>query len=173
MAMKKPWITIAGCGPGGKDYITPAALAAIRQADILVGAGRLLETFPKSRVKRIPVGADVEAALNQMKTCKGRKVTVLVTGDPGLCSFAKPVVKRFGPASCRIIPGISSVQTAFARAGTDWQDARIINAHSGYTAIPPSSLADIPKLAVLAGHPEARNWINAVAAILEIGRAHV
>jgi cobalt-precorrin-7 (C5)-methyltransferase len=170
MAINKPWITIAGCGPGGLDYITPAALTAIKQAEVLVGAVRLLESFAGIKARHIPVGANVEAALDEMKKCKGRKVTVLVTGDPGLGSFAKPVVKRFGMSSCRIIPGISSVQTAFARAGTDWLDARIINAHSGYSSIPPASLAGLPKLAVLAGHEAARNWIHAVAEAL--GRSY-
>jgi precorrin-6y C5,15-methyltransferase (decarboxylating) CbiE subunit len=168
--MTKPWITIAGCGPGGLDYITPAALTAIQQADVLVGAVRLLASFPGNKARQIPVGADVDSALDQMKTCKGRKVTVLVTGDPGLCSLAKPVIKRFGLSACRIIPGISSVQTAFARAGSDWQDARIINAHSGHSAIPPASLAGLPKIAVLAGHESARGWLQAVADVL--GRSY-
>lgn len=166
MAITKPRITIVGCGPGGLDYMTPAAHAAISQAEVLVGASRLLESFPDNPAPRIPVGANVEAALDQMETHRGKRITVLVTGDPGLCSLAKPVVGRFGHDACRIIPGISSIQTAFARAGTDWLDAKIINAHGGNPPVPASSLAGIPKLAVLAGHPKSRRWLNDVAATL-------
>jgi len=166
MAMTKHRITIVGCGPGGLDYMTPAVHHAIQQADVLVGAHRLLAEFPNAASKRIPVGANVEAALDQMETHRGKRMTVLVTGDPGLCSLAKPVVARFGRAACQIIPGISSIQTAFARAGTDWLDARIINAHGGNPPVAPATLMGIPKLAVLAGHPKCRGWLNDVAATL-------
>ena len=166
MAITRHRITIVGCGPGGLDYMTPAAHTALSQADVLVGATRLLESFPEIPAKRISVGANVEAALDQMESQLGKRMTVLVTGDPGLCSLAKPVVARFGRAACRIIPGISSIQTAFARAGTDWLDARIINAHGGNPPVPAASLAGIPKLAVLAGHPKCRRWLNEVAAVL-------
>lgn len=166
MAVTRHRITIAGCGPGGLDYMTPAAHAAINRAEVLVGAARLLESFPEGPAKRITVGANVEEALVKMESHRGRRITVLVTGDPGLCSLAKPVVNRFGRAACKIIPGISSFQTAFARAGTDWLDARIINAHGGNPPADPVSLAGIPKLAVLAGHPKSRPWLNKVAAAL-------
>jgi len=46
-----------------------------------------------------------------------QRIAVLVTGDPGLFSLAKPVIERFGRTRCRVIPGVSSVQTAFARIG--------------------------------------------------------
>lgn len=166
MALKKHRINIVGCGPGGLDYMTPAAHAAIQQADVLVGAHRLLESFPESAAERIPVGAHIAPVLDRMESHCGKRIAVLVTGDPGLCSLAKPVVGRFGRAACRIIPGISSIQTAFARAGTDWLDARIINAHGGNPPVPAASLAGIPKLAVLAGHPKCRRWLNEVAATL-------
>lgn len=166
MTQTKYRITIVGCGPGGLDYMTPAVHQAIQDAEVLVGAHRLLAEFPKGPAKRIPVGANVEAALDEMDSHRGKRVTVLVTGDPGLCSLAKPVVARFGRTACRIIPGISSIQTAFARAGTDWLDARIINAHGGNPPASPASLDGIPKLAVLAGHPKCRVWLNEVAATL-------
>ena len=169
MAVRKHRITIVGCGPGGFDYMTPAAYHAIQEADVLVGAHRLLAEFPGNAADRIPVGANVAAALDQLEPHRGKRVTVLVTGDPGLCSLAKPVVSRFGRAACRIIPGISSIQTAFARAGTDWLDARIINAHGGHPPVDPATLAGIPKLAVLAGHPKCRGWLNDVAATLGNG----
>lgn len=42
MAITRHRITIVGCGPGGLDYMTPAAHTALSQADVLVGATRLL-----------------------------------------------------------------------------------------------------------------------------------
>ncbi|MDD5348824.1 MAG: precorrin-6y C5,15-methyltransferase (decarboxylating) subunit CbiE [Chthoniobacteraceae bacterium] len=160
-------ITIAGCGPGALEYVTPAALRAIEAAEVLVGARRLLENFPQSAATRIPVGADVPAALDAMAGHVGkRRIVVLVTGDPGLCSLARPVIRRFGADACRVIPGISSVQAAFASVGVEWFGARILSAHDHAPDLDPASLRGEERLAVLAGNPANAAWVDALAAAL-------
>jgi precorrin-6y C5,15-methyltransferase (decarboxylating) CbiE subunit len=160
MAIKP--ITIAGCGPGALDYVTPAARHAIEQAQVLVGAQRLLDAFPNLAAERIIVGANIPQILDAIAARLDRRVVVLVTGDPGLCSLARPVLRRFGREACRVIPGISSVQAAFASVGIDWQNARILSAHDTAPALDPSSLATEEKLAVLAGNPANAAWIAAL-----------
>jgi precorrin-6y C5,15-methyltransferase (decarboxylating) CbiE subunit len=92
----------------------------------------------------------------------------LVTGDPGLYSLAQPVLKRFGRESCEVIPGISSLQVAFARLGMDWVNARIIDAHGGNPDVDSASLARAEKIAIFAGRAEAIKWVaNFVRAIGE------
>ena len=114
-------LVIAGCGPGAVDYVTPVVLRAVERADVLVGASRLLDLFPSCRGEKIAVGADIEKVLNEIEAHRcNKRVVILVTGDPGLCSLARPVLSRFGPEACEVIPGISSVQVAFARIGLDW-----------------------------------------------------
>ena len=160
-------ITIVGCGPGSLDHLTPAALREIEQAQVLVGARRLLETFPQVEAVRIVVGADVQQALDALAERLGKgRIVVLVTGDPGLCSFARPVIRRFGHASCRVIPGISSVHAAFASVGADWLGAKIISAHGCAPSIDPASLVQEDKLAVLAGNPANAAWVEALAVTL-------
>jgi precorrin-6y C5,15-methyltransferase (decarboxylating) CbiE subunit len=160
-------ITIVGCGPGALEYVTPAALREIEQAKVLVGAKRLLEMFPHVAADRIVVGANVQQALDALAARLGEPhVVVLVTGDPGLCSFARPVIRRFGRASCRVIPGISSVQAAFACVGIDWLGARILSAHDNAPSLDPAGLAEEEKLAVLAGNPSNAEWIESLIAAL-------
>jgi precorrin-6B methylase 1 len=71
------------------------------------------------------------------------------------------VVAQFGRESCLVIPGVSSVQVAFARLGLDWADARIISAHkqNPEPAI-EETLRDENKLAILAGRDAALVWIS-------------
>jgi cobalt-precorrin-7 (C5)-methyltransferase len=153
-------IVIVGCGPGGEACLTAGARRAVAGADVLVGAGRLLELFPDHPGERLPLGADIEKVLEEIAGRLSRgKVAVLVTGDPGLCSLARPVLRRFGRESCTVIPGISSLQVAFARLGLDWMDARIVDAHGREPDIDPVLLARESKIAVLAGRPEALRWI--------------
>jgi len=160
-------ITIAGCGPGALEYVTPAALRAIERAEVLVGARRLLENFPDSAAERIVVGADVPTALEAIASHFGqRRIVVLVTGDPGLCSLAQPVIRRFGRSACHVIPGISSVQAAFASVGVDWFGARILSAHDHAPELDPASLACEEKLAVLAGNPSTTAWVENLAVVL-------
>ena len=171
MDVKTPPIIIAGCGPGSPDYLTPAARKAIEDAEVLVGAGRLLELFPGHGGEKIVVGADIEKVLGQIDSRLGRsRIVVLVTGDPGLCSLARPVLKRFGRTACRVIPGISSVQAAFAGIGMDWLGARIIDAHGNDPHMTPASLVNEGKIAVFAGRSEAIRWVAGLVKAIGEGR---
>jgi cobalt-precorrin-7 (C5)-methyltransferase len=170
MEMKNASLVIAGCGPGSPDYLTPAARIAIDKAEVLVGAGRLLELFPDHKGEKITVGADIEKVLNEIDSQSGRRIVVLVTGDPGLCSLAAPILRRFGRSRCEVIPGVSSVQTAFAAIGMDWLDARIIDAHGENPRLKPASLKKEGKIAVFAGRKDAIAWVVNLAKAIGKGR---
>jgi precorrin-6y C5,15-methyltransferase (decarboxylating) CbiE subunit len=157
-------ITIVGCGPGALDHLPTVAQRAIAEADVLVGACRLLDLFPSLTAERIEVGANVPKLLDQMAPRVGQaNIVVLVTGDPGVCSLAQPVIQRFGRENCRVIPGISSVQVAFARLGLDWFGARLLTAHERIPDIDTTDLLKQDKIAVLAGNLATIPWIVAVA----------
>jgi cobalt-precorrin-7 (C5)-methyltransferase len=159
MGKEKP-ILIVGCGPGAPDFLTPAGRKAIEGAEVLVGASHLLDLFPKHPAERIRVHADIPKILEEIAVrLHRRKIAVLVTGDPGLCSLAQPVLKRFGRESCEVIPGISSLQVAFARLGLDWVNARIIDAHDGNPDMDSAFLAQAEKIAIFAGRAEAIKWV--------------
>jgi cobalt-precorrin-7 (C5)-methyltransferase len=172
MAIEKRKIIIVGCGPGGIDYITPAARAAAAKADVFIVSRRLKDLFPEVAAERIDSGTDVAGILDTMASRRddGRQVVLLATGDPGLFSLAKPVIGRFGRENCEVIPGISSIQIAFARLGLDWQDARIISAHAGDPEATAADLYDAGKIAVLGGRDAALTWIAGLLRELGSGR---
>ncbi|MBW8016153.1 MAG: precorrin-6y C5,15-methyltransferase (decarboxylating) subunit CbiE [Planctomycetes bacterium] len=161
MEVIKNIITIVGCGPGSPDYITPAANNAVANATVLVGAQRLLDLFPDSKAKRIIVTGQIEDALDKIQHAIDiQPVTVLVSGDPGLFSLAKTVIKRFDISKCKVIPAVSSVQTAFARIGVDWFDAKIISGHHKLADIEKLDLKNCRKIAILAGHKDIKPWLS-------------
>ncbi len=144
-------ITIVGCGPGSESCITKEALSAIKQATFLVGSSHLLSLFGRKSQEMIVFDGDAEGTLDKIASNLGqKKIAVLVSGDPGISSFSKSVIKRFGVASLKVIPGISSIQVAFARLGLEWLGAKIISVHGG---VPPTfsynDLAKVDKIAVL------------------------
>lgn len=156
-------ISIVGCGPGGLSCVTGEAHEAVRNAGVLIGAKRLLDLFPESGALRIAVNGSVEGTISAVIEHRNAGVAVLVTGDPGIASLARGIVAHFGRDACRVIPGISSVQVAFARLGRDWTDARIVNAHSGTPATSYRSLAGEQKIAVLVGSPDTTAWVAGLA----------
>jgi cobalt-precorrin-7 (C5)-methyltransferase len=168
MELNRNIITIVGCGPGSPDYITPAANNAVANATVLVGAQRLLDLFPASKADQIAVTGHIEDALDEIQLAiDTQSVTVLVSGDPGLFSLAKTVIKRFGISRCKVIPAVSSVQTAFARIGLDWHDAKIISGHYKLAEIEKLNLQTQSKIAILAGHKDIKPWLSQLVNELE------
>lgn len=165
MAVTQPQkLTIVGCGPGSPDHLTEAGRRAIARAGLLVGAPHLLDLYATPAHERISVGSDISYVLNAIATrLEQVRTVVLVSGDPGLCSLAGPVLRRFGRDSCEVIPGVSSVQLAFARLGLDWLDARIVSAHKGVPDLTPADLERSGSIAVLAGHRKSQSWIADMA----------
>ncbi len=160
MTLEKKKILIVGCGPGAEEYVTPAARTAALKAEVLIVSKRLERLFPECPAERIDSGVDVEGALRVMAARRdaGKQVVLLATGDPGIASLARPVVRRFGIENCVIIPGISSIQVAFARLGLSWQEARIVTAHSHNPQVSVAELKKTEKIAILGGRPEALTW---------------
>ena len=168
MAVSPARIMIVGCGPGSERHVTPAARDAVAGADTLVGSQRLLALFPENAAERILFEGSISALVERMAElhARGRRLAVLVSGDPGLCSLGRRVIKRLGREKCEVIPGVSSVQMAFARLGLDWADVRILSAHGRTPDIPLEELGRCEKIAILAGTPEALRWSAAVAVAL-------
>ncbi len=157
-------INIVGCGPGGREYVTLAACGAVKQADVVVGSQRLLAMFDLAGKRSAELPARSAEAIKVIgEQLEFGEVAVLVSGDPGLYSLARSVLGSFGRDNCRVIPGISSVQAAFAAVGVDSSDVKVISAHGRAPEETADQLASYPKLAVLAGTPEAMKWTASLA----------
>jgi len=167
MAVSRKTIEIVGCGPGGTEYLTDAARSAVSGAELLAGSLRLVELFPDHRGERLLVDAHIEPLLDRLERAwrLGRKVAVLVSGDPGLYSLAGRLLERFGRENCRVTPAVSSLQAAFARLGLSWDNVRVISAHG---RVPPRDvdLSQSDKLAVLCGTREAMRWAASTSELL-------
>lgn len=189
---RAPRIVIAGCGPGAADHVTPAVRRAVARADVVIGARRLLALFPRARAERRAVTADIAATLDRLAALLKKKrprsrhggmalrqaqtqtsvasgqpsIVVLVSGDPGFFSLARAVIARFGRAACTVIPGVSSMQTAFARVGASWENARLISAHTRQPTLRPATLRAQEAIGILAGNPATWSWVRTVAQAL-------
>jgi cobalt-precorrin-7 (C5)-methyltransferase len=156
-------ITIVGCGPGARECVTPEALDAVLRAEVLIGAPRLLHLFEEATAERLPTRGSIAEVSAAILANRVRRIAILVTGDPGIASLAHPILERFGLAACHVIPGVSSVQVAFARLGVDWMGARILSAHGDLPCIDFGALEGESKIAILTGSAGAAQWTAELA----------
>ena len=168
--MSRP-ITIIGCGPGARRFLTSEAVDAAAQADVLVGAARVLALFPESPAERVTLSGSIETLIELIAHRKKRDaVAVLVTGDPCVHSLSGRIVERFGIEHCRIIPGIGSVQLALSRLGLDAAQTTIVSAHHRLPEVNIAVLSAFETVAILTGHPASLTWIQSLAETLGSGR---
>jgi len=123
-------IIVVGIGPGSPDYILPIASRKIAEAKVLVGSQRALDAFaPLGSITRT-IGKDIKEVLDFIREALVKNsVVVMVSGDPGFYSLLAALRSNFSQSKITVIPGISSMQLAFARMSEVWQDAQLISMH--------------------------------------------
>ena len=103
------------------------ARAALAEADVVVGAARLLalvdDDVERADVERVVLGP-VAPALERIR---GRRAVVLAGGDPGFFGIVR-LLREHGHAPA-VLPARSSVQRLFARLGRSWDDVAVVSAH--------------------------------------------
>jgi len=123
-------IIVAGIGPGNPDYMLPAALSAIRSAKVLVGGSRVLADYAGEGQRTMTIKRDIAAVMDFIRgELMHDDVVVMVSGDPGYFSLLDALRRDFLPETISVIPGISSIQFAFARLALPWHDAEFLSFH--------------------------------------------
>jgi len=133
--------------------LSPRAEAALRSATLVVGGRRHLAALPALAAARgagartVALG-ELAPALDALACHEGDAV-VLASGDPGFFGIVRALRER-GLAAV-VLPAVSSVALAFARAGLPWDDAIVVSAH-GRDLRPAINVCRAhPKVAVLTG----------------------
>ncbi|MGW2295040.1 precorrin-6y C5,15-methyltransferase (decarboxylating) subunit CbiE [Streptomyces violaceorubidus] len=108
--------------------LTAAARSALGAATLVAGAAHHLalpEVPPAA--ERIRLGS-VALAARRLAAHRGTTV-VLADGDPGFFGVVRTLrAPEFG-LEVEVVPAVSSVAAAFARAGMPWDDAHVVVAH--------------------------------------------
>ncbi|MER6330345.1 precorrin-6y C5,15-methyltransferase (decarboxylating) subunit CbiE [Streptomyces sp. NPDC001034] len=108
--------------------LTEAARSALGAATLVAGAAHHL-ALPElpSAAERVRLGS-VALAARRIAAHRGTAV-VLADGDPGFFGVVRTLrAPEFG-LEVEVVPAVSSVAAAFARAGMPWDDAQVVVAH--------------------------------------------
>ena len=126
--MNKGKITVVGIGPGNRDDITPAALSAIRQSDVIIGYNyyfQFIQDIIHPDTQCIDTGMKrekIRAEEAYKYASEGKTVTVISSGDAGIYGMAPLIyemrtMKEAPQVEIEVVPGISAFQKAASLLG--------------------------------------------------------
>ena len=120
-------LTIAGLGPGDAALITPEVSAALTEATDVVGYAPYVARVPSREGLRLHASdnrMELSRAGEALKlAAEGRRVVLVSSGDPGVFAMAAAVFEALEAApewqdiSIRVLPGVTAMLAAAARAG--------------------------------------------------------
>jgi precorrin-6B C5,15-methyltransferase / cobalt-precorrin-6B C5,C15-methyltransferase len=125
-----------------------AARAALDAATLVAGTRRHLA------LPHVPVGAEqivlgsIDIAARRIAKHRGTAV-VLADGDPGFFGVVRALRDPELGLEVEVVPGVSAVARAFARAGMPWDDARVVAVTSRTLRRAVNVCRAYPKVAVL------------------------
>ncbi len=124
-------IIIIGCGPGAADLITLRGSKAIKDADLIAGSARLIETFTaESSAEKIITDKNYSELFARFASMPSKtKIALLVSGDPLFSSLGSLAIRKLGKERCEVIGGMGSFQQAFINLKEPWTKYKIISLH--------------------------------------------
>ena len=122
-------VSLIGMGGAGTE-LAPAAIGRLEEAELILGAARLLAALPSAGAKTAEA-VRAEDILELLRHSGADCAAVVFSGDTGFFSGAARLMDRLRETGyeTELLPGLSSVQTLAARLGRPWQDWNLCSAH--------------------------------------------
>ena len=121
-------IDLIGIGMEGHATLTEDARLAIAQADLLIGARRMLDAVPVDERARF-YAYDPKEIAEYLACSKATHAAVLLSGDVGFFSGAKGLLEALKGHALRLIPGISSAVYFCAKLAIPWENMKFVSLH--------------------------------------------
>ncbi|MGI6031663.1 MAG: precorrin-3B C(17)-methyltransferase [Eubacteriales bacterium] len=116
---------VVGLGPGGADQITPRAMAALEESDVLAGYTVYVDLvrplFPDKEVLTTPMKKETDRCRMALeKALEGHTVAMVCSGDAGVYGMAGLVYQlaaNYPPVDIEVVSGISACCSGAAVLG--------------------------------------------------------
>ena len=118
-------LAVVGLGPGDVAHRTPAAEAAVRRAEVVIGYGPYVDACADlltavQEVVRSPIGDEtVRAKQAVAEAGAGRRVALVCSGDAGVYAMASLALQVAGDAGVdvEVVPGVTAALASSALLG--------------------------------------------------------
>ena len=127
--MTKPWLHIVGIGENGMAGLSPAARALVESAEVILGGDRHHDLAAVSKAERISWPSPFDAMIDTIRDFKGRRVVILVSGDPLWYSVGARIGRSIDPSEIVYHPQLSAFQLAACRMGWSLPDVSTLTIH--------------------------------------------
>ena len=126
---RRPEVSIVGLGPGAECAQTGEVREAIRTADCLIGAKRMLSAVaaPGRLCMEAIAPEAIADAIAAHPACA--RFAVIMSGDTGFFSGTKKLLPRLADCRVRVLPGLSSLSVLCARLGVSYEDVVPVSLH--------------------------------------------
>ena len=124
-------VTLIGMGSGQPENLTLQGLAALRQADLILGARRLLAVLPAGCTENRAAAYRPDEVAELLQTSGTENAVLVYSGDTGFYSGASSMMEKLEALGvrARVLPGLSSIQLLAAALGRPWQGWNLVSAH--------------------------------------------
>ena len=124
-------VTLIGMGSGQPENLTLQGLAALRQADLILGARRLLAVLPAGCTENRAAAYRPDEVAELLQTSGAENAVLVYSGDTGFYSGASSMMEKLENLGvrARVLPGLSSIQLLAAALGRPWQGWNLVSAH--------------------------------------------
>lgn len=127
--MPDPWLDIIGIGEDGEAGLSEEALHVLTQAEVIVGGDRHLNLTSNRTAERVSWPSPFDAMIERLLSYRGKRIVVLVTGDPLWYSVGARITKSIPASEIRFYPQLSAFQLAACRMGWSLADLETVTVH--------------------------------------------
>ena len=125
----EPWLTIIGIGEDGMEGLSAAARQLVEQAEVIIGGDRHQKLAGNVTAERLAWPSPFNVMIDEIKRHKGRRIVILVTGDPLWFSVGARILKSIPAQEVRFFPQLSAFQWAACRMGWSLADVETVTVH--------------------------------------------
>ncbi len=127
--MTQPWLHIVGIGEDGLDGLLPATRTVVEAAEVIMGGDRHHQLAASVTAERIAWPSPFDTMMETINGLRGKRVVILVTGDPLWFSAGARIGRAMDPAEIAFHPQLSAFQLAAVRMGWSLADVETLTVH--------------------------------------------
>jgi precorrin-6Y C5,15-methyltransferase (decarboxylating) len=167
--MAEPWLSVIGIGEDGIPGLSDAARAAVKSAEVLIGAERHLALVGPSDQQRLSWGPRFAEGLPQLTALRGRRVAALVSGDPFWFGAGTAIAALVPASEMTVHPAPSTFALAAARLRWPLEGVATLGLHARPLALIRPHLRPGARAVALVRDGQAANALAAEIAAAGYG----
>ena len=123
------WLHVIGIGEDGIKGLSVSVRDILENAEIIIGGERHHKLSDTLKAKRLSWPSPFDALIKEIVSFKGRKIVILVTGDPLWFSIGARLNRVFKDGEITFHPQLSAFQLMAVRMGWSLADTETLTAH--------------------------------------------